>query len=196
MTRSMGSADVSEPPLESTATLIRRFQDGDRQARDRLVERCLPLLQRWARGRLPSYGRDLSDTDDIVQVTMMRALRNVETFRTGRQGAFLAYLRTILLNVVRDEIRRTARKPQTGEANESLLVGGSSPLEELVSRQTVDGYEAALATLPEEQREAVVLRVEFGLSFAEVALELDIPSADAARMRVSRGLVKLAEAMP
>jgi RNA polymerase sigma-70 factor (ECF subfamily) len=192
----MGSADVSEPPLESTATLIRRFQDGDRQARDRLVERCLPLLQRWARGRLPSYGRDLSDTDDIVQVTMMRALRNVETFRTGRQGAFLAYLRTILLNVVRDEIRRTARKPQTGEANESLLVGGSSPLEELVSRQTVDGYEAALATLPEEQREAVVLRVEFGLSFAEVALELDIPSADAARMRVSRGLVKLAEAMP
>ena len=185
-----------EQPLESTATLIRLLQDGDAQAQERLVERCLPLLRRWARGRLPSYGRDLSDTDDIVQITLMRALHNVGHFRTEHQGAFLAYLRSILLNVVRDEIRRTGRKPPTAEADERLTDSAASPLEEIVGKQTVDAYEAALAALPEDQRQAIILRVELGLSFAEVALELDIPSADAARMRVSRGLVRLAEAMP
>ncbi|MDX1385495.1 MAG: sigma-70 family RNA polymerase sigma factor [Thermoanaerobaculia bacterium] len=186
---------MTDHPLESTATLIRLLQDGEADALERLVTRCMPLLRQWARGRLPAYGRDLSDTDDIVQVTLMRAINNLDHFEQRREGAFLAYLRSILMNVVRDEIRRTSRKPLSKEADEAIPDSGHSALDAIVGRQTVEAYETALVTLTDEQREAVILRVEFGMSFAEVAVELGLPSEDAARMRVSRGLVKLAEAM-
>ena len=51
------------------------------------------------------------DTDDLVQVAVLRALNKVGRFEPHREGAFLAYLRRILLNAVRDEIRRVARRP-------------------------------------------------------------------------------------
>jgi RNA polymerase sigma-70 factor (ECF subfamily) len=53
-------------------------------------------------------------------------------------------------------------------------------------------YERALKALPEPQRQAVVLRLEFGLSYPEIAIELESPSANATRMMVSRSLVRLA----
>jgi RNA polymerase sigma-70 factor (ECF subfamily) len=56
-------------------------------------------------------------------------------------------------------------------------------------------YEAALATLPEDQQEAVILRIEFGYSHAQVAEALGKSSPDAARMSVVRALVQLARAM-
>ena len=71
----------------------------------------------------------------------------------------------------------------------------TSPLEAAIGSQTLDRYEAALARLTEDEREAVVTRVEFGLSYAEVADALGKPSADAARMAVVRALVKLAREM-
>ena len=186
---------MSELDLESTATLIRKVHDGEATARDRLFERCLPLLKRWARGRLPRYGRDLAETDDLVQVTLMRALNRIDHFEPERQGAFLAYMRQILLNTVRDEIRRTQRasgkESLEEEFPEEAGLGGDKPAQ----YETIDQYERALAQLGDRQRNAIVLRVEFGMTFAEIASELEFPSANAARMQVSRGLVKLAESM-
>ena len=54
---------------------------------------------------------------------------------------------------------------------------------------------STLSRLTEEEREAVVTRVEFGLTYAEVAEALGKPSPDAARMAVVRALVKLAREM-
>ena len=56
-------------------------------------------------------------------------------------------------------------------------------------------YREALAALPETQQHAVVMRLELGHSFQEIASELKIPSANAARMLVSRGLEKLRGSM-
>ncbi|MBK8123620.1 MAG: hypothetical protein IPK54_08745 [Dokdonella sp.] len=53
-------------------------------------------------------------------------------------------------------------------------------------------YENALGKLPEIKREAVLLRLEFGMSYAEIASALDRPSEAAASMMVSRALVDLA----
>ena len=52
-----------------------------------------------------------------------------------------------------------------------------------------------VASLTEDQRQAVVLRVELGLSFQQVAEAMESPSADAARMLVARGLARLSERM-
>ena len=186
---------MTDRSLESTATLIEKLRGGEQAARERLVERCFPLLRRWAHGRLPGYARDLADTDDMVQVTLLRALRNIERIDASRPGSFLAYLRTILLNAVRDEIRKSSRRPLRYPLDDAG-VATESTLSRSTAFETLDAYERALEALPEHLRQAVILRVEFGMTFSEVALELGIPSANAARMQVSRALVKVAEAMP
>ena len=181
--------------LASTQVLLAGARAGDESAREELVERFLPVLRRWAHGRLPTYARGLVDTDDLVQVTLIRALNNLDRFEPKHEGAFLAYLRRIVLNSVRDEIRRSMRTPQQEEVTETLVDRGPSLLERTLGREVVESYERALAALPEAQQEAVILRVEFGYSYPEIAAALGRPSANAVRMMVSRALVSLAEGM-
>ena len=95
--------------LESTADLLSRVRGGDPAAREQLFARYLPILKRWAHGRLPGSARNLADTDDLIQTSLLRALNRVGEFEPRHEGAFLAYLRQTLLNALRDEIRRSRR---------------------------------------------------------------------------------------
>src|SRR5262245_14695884 len=181
--------------LEATADLLALVRGGDTRARDRLVARYLPVLRAWAHGRLPAGSRQIADTDDLVQWTLIRTLNQIEGFRSEREGAFLAYLRQAVLNALRDEIRRSTRERRDGEPDETIPDPGPSPLESLIGRERLERYEAALASLPEEMREAVILRLEMGYQHAEIAEALGKPSANAARMVVSRALLRLAQSM-
>ncbi len=181
--------------LETTARLLELVRSGDGGARERLVVRCLPALRRWAHGRLPARARGMVDTDDLVQVSLLRALNQVESFVPRREGAFLAYLRRTLLNSIRDELRRTVRRPGGEELTDAVADDAPSVVEEAIGHELVERYEAALATLEETQQEAVILRVEFGYTYQEIADAICAPTANAARMTVSRALVRLAEAM-
>lgn len=175
---------------ESTATLLQYVRSGDLPARERLVARYLPMLRSWARGRLPHSARDLNDTQDLVQITLVSALRQINEFQPKHEGAFLAYLRTCLMNNIRMEIRRVGRRGVGEELDEFTL-----PESELSRRLGIDtaiDYEQALARLSPARRESVILRFEFGMSFAEIAAAMDQPSANAAHMMVSRALLDLA----
>src|SRR3954449_3314208 len=100
---------------ETTLDLLTRARAGDRHALDRLVGRFLPSLERWARGRLPRWARDLADTSDIVQETLSRSFEKIEGFEYRGEGALQAYLRQAVMNRVRDEIRKaTVRKVEPG----------------------------------------------------------------------------------
>lgn len=178
---------------ESTAELLARARDGDEQARNRLFARVMPPLRRIAHHRIPSRIRDLTDTEDLVQETVLRAFKHMGEFERRGEGAFLAYLRRILLNRIADELRRVGRRPEGQPPAGDLPDPGRTPLDHAVGRDIAEAYEAALATLPEEQRLAVILRVDFGLSHQEVADALGRPSWNAARMLVARGLLKLSE---
>lgn len=186
-------------PLESTTVLLQQVRDGDDSAREMLIRRFLPILTNWARGRLPGGARDLAETDDLVQVTLLRALDKIDTFEYRREGAFLAYLRQILLNSVRYEIRRTGKRPHREALEDRVEDLGPPPEDPPVLRrigpELVEQYESALHALPDLQREAVMLRVEFGYSYAQIADAVGSPSANAARMMVSRALVHVAEMM-
>lgn len=181
--------------LESTANLLARARTGDSRARDVLAGRYLTILRRLAHGRLPRAARGLEETDDIVQLTVTRALDHLDTFEPRREGAFLAYLRQILFNQLKDAARRANRVPGREPISEDLQNAERSPLEELIGRETVEAYEAALGLLTEQQKEAVVLRVEMGFTYAEVAQAIGSPSCNAARMLIGRALVRMAEAM-
>lgn len=177
--------------VETTADLLDQARAGDIGAQQRLFDRYLRILTRWARGRLPDTARDLSETDDLVQTTLLRAFRRVSSFRPQREGAFLAYLRTILLNAVREEIRRSARHP-AGEPIEDDATG-SSVVSRAAGPEAIVAYERSLEALTEAQREAVILRLEFGYSYQEIADAIQSPSPDAARMFVRRALRDLAK---
>lgn len=179
--------------MESTTLLLRRIWQGDSRAREQLVASYLPILKRLAHGRLPAGARGLVGTDDLVSITLEKAIRHIDTFEPRREGAFLAYLRQILLNEIRSQIRHANVRPVAGELDSGIPSNGSSPLEELVGRELIERYESALEKLTPEQREAVIMRIEMGLSHQEVADALGAPSPDAARMIVARALARLAE---
>ncbi|MGH7723954.1 MAG: RNA polymerase sigma factor [Candidatus Eiseniibacteriota bacterium] len=176
-------------------TLLERARAGDRIAQDLLLARYRPVLERWAHGRLPAGCRDLNETPDLVQMTLIRAYRNLDHFVPRHEGAFLAYLRQILHNQVRDEIRRFRRLPTKIEIPEDLPDDGPLPLEETIGREAVKRYEAALKKLPEDYREAIFLRVEMRLPYEQVAEAMQRPTANAARLLVRRAVLKLSEEM-
>ena len=181
--------------LETTARLLERVRAGDQAARERLFARVLPALTRWAHHRLPAGARDLAETDDLVQMTVTRVLGRLDSFEARGEGAFLAYLRRILLNLVRDQIRSAHVRPRSASIDDAVPDPGPSVLERTVRRDTLDRYEAALAELEPEQREAVLMRVEFGYSHARIAEAMGKPSPDAARMTVARALIAIARRM-
>jgi RNA polymerase sigma-70 factor (ECF subfamily) len=179
----------------SSLTLLELARTGDRAALDALVARYRPRLERWASGRLPRWSRDVTDTQDLVQETLLSAFRQIERFEPRGEGALQAYLRQALLNRIRDELRRYKRRPQRTALDPLTADGGESPLDAAIGREAVERYERALATLRPEEREAVVARVEFGCTNQEIADLLGKPTANAARMAVERAIVRLAKAM-
>ena len=180
---------------ESTASLLVKVRAGDEEARTRLVVRHLGLLRRWAHGRIPPRARRLADTSDLVQTTLLNTLDGVKKFEPRREGAFLAYLRTILLNEIRALLRRVDRRPQMAPLPSDVRDFRPSPLAEAIGAQALESYEAAVADLTEEQRQAVVLRVEMDFTYPQVAEAMGSSSPDAARMLVARALVHLSEIM-
>lgn len=180
--------------LESTGVLIDRIRAGDEAAAERLWSRHLPALRRWAHGRMPIRARHLADTDDLVQMTLVRTLKKVKEFEPQRHGAFFAYLRRALQNQIRDHLRSAKRRPGAPLLAEPQAAD-PSPLEMAIGTDVLETYEAALEQLEEKQREAVFMRVELGSSYEEVADVIGSPTPNAARMVVSRALVRVAELM-
>jgi RNA polymerase sigma-70 factor (ECF subfamily) len=175
--------------------LIDRARAGDQDALDRLFARHLRPLQRWASGRLPRWARDLTDTDDLVQHTLLHTFKTIQDFQPRHVGALQAYLRQAVTNRLRDELRRKGRAPAVVDLDGLELEGAGSPFEEAVGREAVERYVAALARLTREEREAIIARVEMDYSYAELAEILGKPTADAARKAAQRALLRLAEEM-
>jgi RNA polymerase sigma-70 factor (ECF subfamily) len=185
------TADV----VDETTDLLTRARGGDRHAMDELFARHLPILRRWASGRLPRWSRDIGDTIDLVQDTMLETFKRLESFEPRGAGAFQAYLRQAFINRVRLELRKKSRRPETLVLESGMADDGTSPLQAAIGAEASRRYERGLMALSDDSRTAVVARVEAGLSYAEIAELTGKASADAARMAVVRGHVKLAEAM-
>jgi RNA polymerase sigma-70 factor (ECF subfamily) len=190
-----GSEGSRSIDLESTFHLIERVRAGDQEALERLFARHLKPLQRWARGRLPRWARDLADTDDLVQDTLVQTFKRIENFEPRRVGALQAYLRQAVLNRIRNELRRKGREPHATDLDGIEVESVESPLEQAIGREAVERYEGALKRLKAEEREAIIARVEMGYSFEELAEALGKPTPDAARKTAHRALVRLAEEM-
>lgn len=193
MTPDERAADPLGP--ESTFHLIERARAGDQAAVERLFARHLEPLQRWARGRLPQWARDLAQTDDLVQDTLLQTFRRIGDFEPRRVGALQAYLRQAVLNRIRNELRRRGRRPDATDLDDVALDDSDSPLARAIGREAVERYERALERLRPEEREAIIAKVEMGYTNEELAEVLGKPSSEAARKTAHRALLRLAEEM-
>jgi RNA polymerase sigma-70 factor (ECF subfamily) len=182
-----------ETTVDTTWQLLARARAGDQQALEQLFARHLPPLQRWARGRLPKWARQMAETDDLVQDALAQTFRRLDHIEANGVGALAGYLRQAVLNRIRDELRRSGRTPPSVDLCAVDLAGGQSPLEQAIGRDGVERYERALQQLNQGDREAIIGRLELGYSYEELAGVIGKPSAEAARKAAQRALLKLAE---
>jgi len=126
------------------------------------VEATIPALRRYAR----ALTRDSDIADDLVQDTLVRALRSEHLFHGGDVRSWLY---TILTNLNRNRLRSLARRPPLSPIEENDAPDASGP--EAGGRD----IEGALATLVEDQRNALLLVVLEGLTYREVAEVQGVP---------------------
>jgi len=179
---------ASKEPLDSTLALVERARAGDRVAIELIAERYHAALRRFAHGRVPATARGVLDTGDIVQVAIMRTLERLDHIDSSLRGSLLAYLRSAILNQIRDEIRRARRRPRLGELSDQLPGRDQDPVDEVISREQRERYDLAVLRLPLDQQEAFLMRMEMDCSYAEIAAAVGRPSAEAARMLVRRAI--------
>jgi RNA polymerase sigma factor (sigma-70 family) len=175
----------------TTAWLLDRIRAGDGGARAALIARVQPLLQRFAHGRVPQRLRHEEDTADLIQLTWLKVLERIERIESREPGAFFAYLRTVLINALRESLRRNQRSPvQPGvdvdDAGAVVPVSHADPDDWLA-------WEQSLAKLSDAHRGLVLMRFEFGMSFVEIGAELG-ESPDGVRVKLNRAIARMAEA--
>lgn len=141
----------------------------------------LPRLRRLAR----ALAGHAADADDLVQVALERALARAGQWRPDAR--LDAWVFGILRNAWRDELRARGRQQRVFAPEEAGALVGEASVERHAQALTVA---AALAQLPEEQREAVALVLVEGLSYAEAAEVLDIP-VGTVTSRLARGRAAL-----
>jgi RNA polymerase sigma-70 factor (ECF subfamily) len=144
----------------------------------RLVEREIPRLRRYARALTRSADR----ADDLVQETLLRAIAKGHLWQAGTD--IRAWLFTIMHNQYVNMVRRAMRDEATVDIEQmsSSLVAITDPT---ASRQLRE-LDTALASLPAEQREVILLVGLEGMSYQAAAQILDVP-VGTVRSRLSRG---------
>jgi RNA polymerase sigma-70 factor (ECF subfamily) len=139
--------------IRRTMTLADPFTDG--------ILALLPRLRRFATG----LSRDASKADDLCQTTIERALRHRDKWQAGTR--LDSWMFRMMRNIWIDEIRASKRRTETFVDEEAGLTIGTSGGQE--ERAVLGDIDRALATLPDEQREAVLLVMVEGWSYKEAA---------------------------
>jgi RNA polymerase sigma factor (sigma-70 family) len=174
-----------------TIELVAQARGGNQLALDALLQRSLPPLKRWARGRLPASARGVIDTEDLVQDAAIHAVARLDRFEPRHVGALQAYLRRSVINRIRDEIRRVGRRPVAENLSENVASSDASPLELAIRTESYDRYRAALEELRPRDRELVVARIEAQWTLTELRQQFGFNSSAAARMALTRALNRL-----
>jgi RNA polymerase sigma-70 factor (ECF subfamily) len=168
----------------STETeLLARAQRGDGAAFEELITPHLPGLFRLCRGLL----RDA----DLAEQAVQEALRRAWEARWGCRGAFKSWLYTVAKNVALDTLKEAHHRysvPLNEDTASAAVSRSGEPFEETAIRQRL--IEDALARLPLDAREIIVLNHFVGLDLREASGVIGI-SHDAARQRYGRAIKAL-----
>lgn len=178
---------------QPTFELVMKAREGNSGALDALLERCLPSLKRWTHGRLPAAARGHFDTGDLVQDAVTHLLARLDMFEPHHVGAMQAYLRQIVINRIRDEVRRVTRRPAALPLLDEAPSDRTGPLMMAIRSETYARYREALTRLRARDREIIIGRVDLEWSVREITERLGFPTVAAAHMAIVRACRRLAK---
>lgn len=166
----------TDPDVE----LLARIGNNEPAAVNEMVTRKLPRL-------LALAGRLLGDADearDVAQESFLRIWRQAAHWRSG-EARFDTWLHRVVLNLCHDRLRRRKARPLTDKEAAELVDSSPSAEDQLHGQDRSDRVAAALAALPERQREAIVLQYYQELSNSDAAALMNI-SVEALESLLSR----------
>jgi RNA polymerase sigma-70 factor (ECF subfamily) len=171
-------AEIDNKPATGTT----KPATGTRSVRDDILA-TLPNLRAFAM----SLSGNIDKADDLVQETLVKALANIDSFEPGTN--LPAWLFTILRNLFRSEYRKRKREVEDGEGRFAATLKTRA---EQSSRIEFKEFQQALAKIPADQREALILVGASGFSYEETA-EISGCAVGTVKSRVNRARLKLAE---
>jgi len=161
------------------AELVARVQRGDKQAFDLLVLKYQRKIMRL----LSRMIRNPSEIEDVAQEAFIKAYRALPQFRG--ESAFYTWLYRIAINTARNWLAQNNRRPSTPSSQENEdgetfdatdnLTDNSNPESEMASRQIADTVNKAMNDLPEDLRNAIVMREIDGMSYEDIAESMNCP---------------------
>jgi RNA polymerase sigma-70 factor (ECF subfamily) len=195
---------------EDTEELLRLARSGDRNALGQLFERYRRYLELLARLQLGRRLQGKADAADLVQETFLQAYRHFTCFQGSLERELTNWLRRILATNLAQLMRRylgthgrdvrlerelVAELDQSSQAlDRALMTATSSPSQRAARRESAVLLAEALAELPEDYREVIVLRHLEELSFPEVARRME-RSLDSVKNLWARAVVRLREGL-
>ncbi|NUT31564.1 MAG: RNA polymerase sigma factor [Hamadaea sp.] len=175
--------------MARVTSLVERARHGDEQAFDRLYCAVQPGLLRYLRVLVGA------DAEDVASETWLCIARDLHTF-TADDVAFRAWAATIARHRAVDHLRRADSRPAVPVPTETLtdLPASSDAEEQALDALATDAAIRLIATLPQDQAEAVMLRAVLGLD-AKSAGKVVGKRPGAVRTAAYRGLRRLAETL-
>ena len=161
-----------------------RFKHGSKDALRRIYEKYLNHLLTLAMALLNDTGR----AEDVVHDVFVSFAGSAKDFKLG--GNLKSYLTTCVMNRARDQIRTNRRGPMQLETAESVSSNLNGPDQAIVCNEESQRLNHAIAQLPDEQRQVIVLHLKGEMTFSRIA-KLHNVSINTIQGRYRYGLNKL-----
>jgi RNA polymerase sigma-70 factor (ECF subfamily) len=161
-----------------------RFKRGSDEALTLIYEKYLEPMLTLAMGLL----NDAGAAEDVVQDVFVSFAQSRRSFRV--RGSLSGYLATSVVNRVRDHQRRLRRRGRGGEKRGQWASEAGGPEQAVILSEQAKLLSAAVAALPEAQREVVLLRLKADMKFRDIA-QLQKISVNTALSRYRYGLETL-----
>ncbi len=179
------TSPAPEPPGGSDGELIAAWRGGDEGAATELIRRHAIAVARY----LGAAGAG-DDADDLVQETLFRAFRKIESYRGG--ASFRTWLIAIASNALKDARRRSKRRPVVPLETDDIADERADPHADVVGQELEDQVEECVQQLPRMQRDVFLLRAQQSMEYDDIAAALDT-TVGAARVHYHHALKRLKE---
>jgi RNA polymerase sigma-70 factor (ECF subfamily) len=192
--------------------LVRQAVDGDTQALEQLLLAHCDTVAEHIRPKLAGPLQSLISVEDILQETFFRAFQQIGNFEPKSDNSFVAWLKIIAESRIMDAIKHQKRRKRGGDMRRieqphdvfqtsvadlmAVLADddGDSPSRIVATDEAVRAMQVAIASLPDEQRQAVLLRYFAQKSLEEAGSEMD-RSPEAVRGLLRRAKTALRQRM-
>ncbi len=175
---------------ESTKTLVRRAQDGDRDALDALDEYYRARVEHFVKTRLGVLLKQHVEADDIVQETFLQAFKSIPRFRWQGEDSFVRWLNGIAEHVILKLADRFKRHQKLSLERDVPAGSHGAPSKAPRREERFARLQKALDILSPDQKEAILLSRIDGLRVKEIADKMN-RTQNAVLLLISRGLSKL-----